>query len=187
MCVQRWPCVVKSMLLVALLAACSVAQTPQLPSPTVVPTPPPTSQPTPAVQDTAPAALASGAPVYAAHGPYAAGTRDFALEGGETELTVTVWYPALNPDSAREEIVYHVYDGFPRGTWGATAKDLTIQGRAIQDAPPDQAHGSYPLVDLLNGSGRVSPIECLLGRASGHTWVCGHGYRPCGGNGGYPR
>ena len=51
-----------------------------------------------------PQGLRPDAPPYAVHGPYAVGARDFAIQDGDHVVLITVWYPALNPSGAKEEI-----------------------------------------------------------------------------------
>lgn len=79
-------------------------------------------------------------PAFAARGPYVVGVREFVIEDAERPLSVTVWYPALNPSSAPETTVY-LPDLFP------------IAGQAIADAPPDVGGGPYPLVIFSHGFG----------------------------------
>lgn len=79
-------------------------------------------------------------PAFAARGPYPVGVREFVIEDAERPLSVTVWYPALNPSGGLEATVY-LPDLFP------------ISGQAIADAPPDVAGGPYPLVIFSHGFG----------------------------------
>jgi predicted dienelactone hydrolase len=98
--------------------------------------------------------LRPDAPPYALHGPYWVGARDFVIEpDSERPLTITVWYPALNPEGLPEETVYEmaaassIRFAFPDQTdWG-------IRGRAIMDAQPDAADAPYPLVIYSHGAG----------------------------------
>lgn len=141
-------------LIAALLAACGSpvaaptatsvqpTATPVPPSPTPVP---PTGESTPVaeapettVADEAilqPHQPRPDAPPYGLRGSYAVGVRDFAIDTPGRQITVTVWYPALNPEAAEESVTY--FDpaaGFPTG------------GRALSDADPDLSGGPYPLV-----------------------------------------
>ncbi len=98
--------------------------------------------------------LRPDAPPYALHGPYWVGTQDFVIdEGGERPLTVTVWYPALNPDGAEESIAYHMEIQakltFELPDW----YESIILGHALADASPDIAGGPYPLVIFSHGFG----------------------------------
>jgi predicted dienelactone hydrolase len=52
-----------------------------------------------------------------------------------------VWYPALNPKQAKEEMSYTV-----TVSPATTEKPLVVTGQALQDAAPDIAQGPYPLV-----------------------------------------
>ncbi|MBN1965645.1 MAG: dienelactone hydrolase family protein [Anaerolineae bacterium] len=78
---------------------------------------------------------------YAAHGPYPVGTREVVIDAsGESPLEATLWYPALNPDGAAEQVLYQ---------YGL----LALPGAAIQDAAPDAAGGPYPVVIFAHGFG----------------------------------
>ena len=88
------------------------------------------------------------APPYGVRGPYAVGVRDFVIEGkvGERPIPVSVWYPALNPDSRPEAVTYMLdFDNpdFP---------DFAVAGRALRDAAPNPSGGPYPLVVHSHGS-----------------------------------
>lgn len=105
-----------------------------------------TQQPTPTASP--PQGLRSDAPPYGVRGPYVVGVRDFVIEptqGLTRSLTVSVWYPALNPAGKPEAITYHL--GFPTNT----NPDLAIAGRALVDAALDLAGGPYPLVIYSHG------------------------------------
>ncbi len=104
-----------------------------------------------AAQDTTPVVppqvgLRPDAPPYALHGPYWVGVRDYSIAEGENHFWVTVWYPALNPDGAPEEMTYftsaewNVSVGFPADFEGP------ITGHALANAVPDTRNGPYPLV-----------------------------------------
>ncbi len=82
------------------------------------------------------------APPYALRGPFPVGTRELVIEAGEYPLSVTLWYPALNPDGAPEEATYR--SGL-----------LAYQGRALRDAPVDASGGPYPLVVFSHGLGAI--------------------------------
>lgn len=86
-----------------------------------------------------PAGLRPDAPTYAVRGPYAVGARDFVIEG-DAPVHITVWYPALNPSKANEEITYVISDDHP------DFPGMQVTGHAIQDAAVDLAKGPYPLV-----------------------------------------
>ncbi len=80
------------------------------------------------------------APTYAKHGPFAVGTFDLTIADAKRPLTVTVWYPALNPDNAKEAVQYH---------FGAFA----LAGHALLNAKPDASKGPYPLIVFSHGLG----------------------------------
>ena len=123
------------------------------PTATVPPTPrPPTAVPTMVPEITPPAVM----PPYAVHGPYAVGARNFSVEDGDHVITLTAWYPALNPDNAREAITYHVADEL------SEFRGMTVGGRAIQDAAPDIAHGPYPLVIFSAGFTDFRQVSAYL-------------------------
>jgi predicted dienelactone hydrolase len=89
--------------------------------------------------------LRPDAPPYALHGPYWVGAREFVIEpDSERPLPLTVWYPALNPQGAAEEIEY-VYDNF------VSIEGFTQPGHALADAAPDTANAPYPLVIVSHG------------------------------------
>lgn len=82
------------------------------------------------------------APQYAKRGPFPVGTRELTISDAVPPLTVTIWYPALNPDNLPEAATY---------TYGL----FSGQGRALRDATPDTAKGPYPLVVFSHGLGGV--------------------------------
>lgn len=79
------------------------------------------------------------APTYGQPGNYTPGTREFTING-ERPLTVTVWYPALNPDDAEITHEYRL------GLFG-------LPGNALRDAEPDMGGAPYPLVVFSHGWG----------------------------------
>jgi predicted dienelactone hydrolase len=79
-------------------------------------------------------------PPYGQRGEYVVGVRDFQITDNtapDRPLDATVWYPAVNPDDAPEEIEY---------SWGS----FTGTGRAIRDAAPN-TETAYPLVIFSHG------------------------------------
>lgn len=80
------------------------------------------------------------APRYGLRGPHPVGTREFTIADPVRPLTVTVWYPALNPNNENEVVTYR-YGLFER------------PGRALLNAPPDGANGPYPLIVFSHGLG----------------------------------
>ena len=129
--------------------ACAAPAPPTPIPPTATPIPPTATVPPPTATLVPPptATVPPAPPAYAAHGPYAVGARDFDVQGTDYTLNFTMWYPALNPDNAREEITYHISDKF------ADMANLPVTGRAIQNAAPDTAQGPYPLVIFSAGLG----------------------------------
>jgi predicted dienelactone hydrolase len=100
----------------------------------------------PAPEPQPPQGLRPDAPSYAVHGPYAVGTRDFAVTIGERTTPITVWYPALNPDGKPEEIIYSMDvgdQGLPQ---------FPVEGNALLDAPVDAGGAPYPLVVWSHGA-----------------------------------
>ncbi|MDZ4670761.1 MAG: glutaminyl-peptide cyclotransferase [Phototrophicales bacterium] len=79
------------------------------------------------------------APAYAQRGEYAVGTRDFTLEDDTRPLTVTIWYPAQNPDNLPQETSY-------------TLSILRYPGRALRDVLPLADGAPYPVVIFSHGS-----------------------------------
>ncbi len=128
------------LLLALILSACQPFQ-PIAPGQEVVPAP---AASAPLLQPHQPR---PDAPTYGVRGPYAVGVRDFVIEGkeGERPIPVSVWYPALNPDSRPEAVTYMLdFDNpdFP---------DFAVAGRALRDAAPNPSGGPYPLVVHSHG------------------------------------
>ena len=89
------------------------------------------------------------APTYGVQGPYTVGVRDFVIDGTaeySRALTVSVWYPALNPSGAPEAVTYAM-DITPGGDYPA----VPVYGRAIQDAVPVTDGTPFPLVLYSHG------------------------------------
>jgi predicted dienelactone hydrolase len=91
------------------------------------------------------------APPYALHGPYWVGVRDYLIPEGDSQFGVTVWYPALNPEGAPEEITYYVSKDFLSWLGLPEDSEFPIAGHALAGAAPDVEHGPYPLVVLSAG------------------------------------
>ena len=102
-----------------------------------------TLPPAPEIQ--LPQGLRPDAPPYAIHGPYGVGARNFSIASGDSTVDITVWYPALNPTNAKEEITYQISEKL-----GDVASQ-PITGRALAEASPDVAQGPYPLVIFSPG------------------------------------
>jgi len=88
----------------------------------------------------APHGLRPDAPPYAMRGPYAVGTRDFAIKTPQRTIPITVWYPAQKRGNKPEKITYKL--DFPTNEF----PEFTIAGRALRDTPPDTSGAPYPLV-----------------------------------------
>lgn len=104
-----------------------------------------TDEPEPAAM-VEPRGLRPDAPPYAVHGPHAVSTREFTIETAGRTVPVTVWYPALNPDSRAEEITYSMDvgdQGLPQ---------YPALGNALLDAAPDLSGAPYPLVVWSHGA-----------------------------------
>lgn len=96
-----------------------------------------------------PQGLRPDAPNYAVHGPYAVGVREMQAKPtkeGERPLSVSIWYPALNPTGAKEAITY------PMDFLADPATGFPTGGQALPNAAPDLAHGPYPLVLYSHGA-----------------------------------
>lgn len=107
----------------------------------------------PAATPQPPQGLRPDAPPYAVHGPHAVGARDFTIQDGDHTVLITVWYPALNPTQAKEELIYPLNDQLPNIASLKLAKPPTVKGQALAKATPDTAHGPYPLVIFAPGLG----------------------------------
>ncbi|MCB0185008.1 MAG: prolyl oligopeptidase family serine peptidase [Caldilineaceae bacterium] len=101
-----------------------------------------------------PQGLRPDAPPYAIRGPFAVGTRDYVVAKEDHTLLLTAWYPARNPENAREEIRYQLTEGISSVPPVPPARHI-IKGRALRDAAPDVAQGPYPLVVHAPGLGGV--------------------------------
>jgi predicted dienelactone hydrolase len=95
--------------------------------------------------------LRPDAPPYAVHGPYAVGMRDFVIQEGDHEVSITIWYPGLNQTQAPEEINYQIAEKIDMVPPLPPAMPRTLKGRALEDAAPDTAQGPYPLVIFSPG------------------------------------
>lgn len=94
--------------------------------------------------------LRPDAPVYAVHGPYWVGTRQFVINPeAEKPLLVLAWYPALNPDGVEESVVYPIQVKWEPGPDFATE----VYGHALLDAVPDPSGGPYPVLVFSPGFG----------------------------------
>lgn len=95
--------------------------------------------------------LRPDAPAYAVRGPFEVGYRPIVIgEGTEQQLDVDLWYPALNPGEAMEEITYEFT---PQSPALQSDEQAVVLGHALLDAPIDDAMGPYPLVLFSHGFG----------------------------------
>jgi len=88
-------------------------------------------------------------PPYAVRGPFKVGYRSLVI-GEETvrPLEVGIWYPALNPTGAKEEITYEFT--LKKQKW-QSIKPSVVYGQALMDALVDDTKGPYPLVAFSHG------------------------------------
>ena len=101
-----------------------------------------------------PVGLRPDAPTYALHGPYWVGTQDFVLDpDSERPLTITAWYPALNPEGLPEDVTYTIAEDCAIRALNSEITDWTIHGHALANAAPDGSGGPYPLVLYSHGQG----------------------------------
>ena len=93
--------------------------------------------------------LRPDAPEYGIRGPHWVGYRPIVIgEGTDQQLDADLWYPALNPEGATEEITYEFTPKIPdlRSDVPSVA-----YGHALLDAPIDDSMGPYPLVVFSHG------------------------------------
>lgn len=88
--------------------------------------------------------LRPDAPTYGVRGPHPVGTMDMLIDNEDRPLSVTIWYPALNPDGLEE---VHVYPA----NYPPVFPPLEVYGSALFEAEPDTASGPYPLVVWAHG------------------------------------
>jgi predicted dienelactone hydrolase len=98
---------------------------------------------------------------FAEKGPHAVGVR--RLAGDAAPLPMTVWYPALEPDSGRFSLTY-AYAINMLGPDSSMAL-ATYAGQAGPGATPDYSAGPYPLVILSHG---------FAIRGSSYAWLAEH-------------
>lgn len=92
------------------------------------------------------------APSYALHGPYWVGTQEFVVEpDSDRPLDITVWYPALNPESLEESVVYNLKRVNLLVDITVPGTQLISIGHALAGAAPDPAGGPYPVVIWSHG------------------------------------
>ena len=76
------------------------------------------------------------------------GVQELAL-GGEAEIEITLWYPALNAGDRLSGVTYP-FQLKIFGTRGAFAL-AAFEGKAVRNAPHDRLAGPVPLVVLSPG------------------------------------
>ena len=110
------------------------------------------------------------APQYAIRGPHPVGYRSVVIgEGTEDSLAIDMWYPALNPEGATEEITYELDMGNPDWLAGEPA---VAYGQALLDAPIDDSMGPYPLIVFSHGfSGSPEWRSTALEHYASHGFV----------------
>ena len=87
------------------------------------------------------------APSYAVHGSYWVGTEAIELDQGTDDARrFTIWYPALNPDSLEESVVYEMSENHDLRDMIPADSPFTVLGHALADAAPDLSDAPYPLV-----------------------------------------
>lgn len=96
-----------------------------------------------------PLGLRPDAPEFAKHGPFWVGYRDLVIgEGTDQPLEAGLWYPALNQQGVKEEIIYTITTKIPVEGMNATAP---IDGHALLEAEIDASAAPYPLVVYSHG------------------------------------
>lgn len=93
--------------------------------------------------------LRPDAPEYGIRGPHWVGYRPIVIgEGTDQQRHADLWYPALNPEGAAEDIAYEFTFIIPELRGDAPP---VVFGHALRDAPIDGATGPYPLVVFSHG------------------------------------
>jgi predicted dienelactone hydrolase len=116
----------------------------------------------PRAKEAATGGTAKPAAPYAQRGPHAVGVRDL-LSDGESQLTMTLWYPAL-PGAGQKTVDSYPYKvKMPAPLGAMTIARMT--GAATRAAPYDPAAAPYPLVILSPGF--------ALGRTA-YAWLGEH-------------
>lgn len=96
------------------------------------------------------------APTYGVRGPHPVGTMEMTLNNEERPLSMTIWYPALNPEGLEE---VHVYPA----NYPPVFPPLEVYGSALFEAEPDTANGPYPLVVWAHGFTSFRTMNTFLG------------------------
>ena len=110
------------------------------------------------------------APEYAKHGPFWVGYRDVVIgEGTDHPLAAGLWYPALNPQGVKEEMIYMITTKIPVEGMKATAP---IYGHALLGAGIDAAAAPYPLVVYSHGfASNAAWASALLEHYASHGFI----------------
>jgi predicted dienelactone hydrolase len=106
------------------------------------------------------------APSPAELGPFKVGVRTITLQdttreapgGGEPRTLVTeVWYPASNTVEGEPTVDYDLWANLPEDLQETIPEDAlgVLQTPAVQDAPPQLEHGTFPLVMFSHGKGGI--------------------------------
>jgi predicted dienelactone hydrolase len=132
-------------------AATSIPPEPTSVPPTASPTPVAPAPDTPVATEPQPPreGLLPDAPEYARHGPFWVGFKSLVIgQGSDRPLEAGIWYPALNPSGAKEEIAYTVTLKF---LVGQISSPVVANGHALMDAAVDARAAPYPLVIFSHG------------------------------------
>ncbi len=110
------------------------------------------------------------APEFAKHGPFWVGYKSLVIgEGSDRPLEAGLWYPALNPNGAKEEITYPITLKIPLEQIDAP---VVAYGHALQDAEFDPSAGPYPLVVFSHGFGANAVwYNTLLEHYASHGFI----------------
>ncbi len=106
------------------------------------------------------------APSPADMGPFQVGVRTIVLEdttreapdgSGPRTLITEVWYPASNTAMGEPTVDYDLWDNLPDDLKETIPEDAlgVLQTAAVQDAPPQLEHGTFPLVMFSHGKGGI--------------------------------
>ena len=117
-----------------------------------------------------PQGLRPDAPDYAKHGPYWVGYKAIVIgEGTDRPLDASIWYPALNPTGAEEDITYTINTKIPVEGMDATEP---IQGHALLGAEIDASGAPYPLVVYSHGfAANAAWASAVLEHLASHGFI----------------
>ena len=110
------------------------------------------------------------APEYAKHGPYWVGYKPIVIgEGSDHPLQASIWYPALNPTGAEEDVTYTINTKIPVEGMDATEP---IHGHALLGAEFDTAGAPYPLVIYSHGfAANAAWASAVLEHLASHGFI----------------